>query len=317
MHFVRGLHNLKPEHRNCAVTIGNFDGVHHGHQALLRLLSEKARELNVPAALMSFDPLPHEYFARHKPAPRLTSARERYTAIAELDESLRPDLLLILRFDDALAALSAEAFVDAVLVDALAVKAVVIGDDFRFGKGRVGDYQFLKSAGDQHGFDVLALSTHSVDNMRVSSTGIRQALVEDRLSDAERMLGKPYRICGRVAHGDKRGRTIGFPTANIRLNRPAIPLSGVYTVTLCSPQLGDVPGIANIGKRPTVDGVRDQLEVHLFDFDRDIYGMNICVSFHDKIRNEQKFESFELLRQQIELDCVRAREMHNIAVNSE
>jgi riboflavin kinase/FMN adenylyltransferase len=315
MHFVRGLHNLKPEHRNCAVTIGNFDGVHHGHQALLRLLAEKAREINAPAALMSFDPLPHEYFARQQPAPRLTSARERYTAIAELDEAIRPDLLLILRFDDALAALSAEAFVNTVLVEALAVKAVVIGDDFRFGQGRSGDHQFLKNAGDQHGFDVLALSTHSVDNMRVSSTGIRQALLEDRLSDAERMLGKPYRICGRVAHGDKRGRTIGFPTANIRLNRPAIPLSGVYTVTLCSPQLGEVPGIANIGKRPTVDGVRDQLEVHLFDFDRDIYGMNICVSFHDKIRNEQKYETFELLRQQIERDCARARELHSTMDN--
>ena len=316
MQLVRGLHNLKPEHRNCAVTIGNFDGVHHGHQALLRLLSEKAREINTPSALMSFDPLPHEYFSKNKPAPRLTSARERYTLIAELDESLSPDMLLILRFDDSLAQLSAEEFVSKVLVDALAVKAVVIGDDFRFGKGRTGDYDYLKTAGDKHGFEVLALSTHSVDNMRVSSTGIRQALLDDRLSDAERMLGKPYRICGRVAHGDKRGRTIGFPTANIRLNRPAIPLSGVYSVTMCSPELGDVQGIANIGKRPTVDGVRDQLEVHLFDFEKDIYGMNICVSFHHKIRDEKKFDSFELLKQQIELDCVRARELHK-SVNNE
>jgi len=310
MQLVRGLHNLKPEHRNCAVTIGNFDGVHHGHQALLRLLSEKARGINIPSALMSFDPLPHEYFSKSKPAPRLTSARERYTLIAELDESLRPDMLLILRFGDWLAQLSAEEFVSKVLVDALAVKAVVIGDDFRFGKGRTGDYDYLKTAGDKHGFEVLALSTHSVDNMRVSSTGIRQALLDDRLSDAERMLGKPYRICGRVAHGDKRGRTIGFPTANIRLNRPAIPMSGVYSVTMCSPELGDVQGIANIGKRPTVDGVRDQLEVHLFDFEKDIYGMNICVSFHHKIRDEKKFDSFELLKQQIQLDCVRARELH-------
>lgn len=315
MQLVRGLHNLKPEHRNCAVTIGNFDGVHHGHQALLRLLSEKARGNNIPSTLMSFDPLPHEYFSKSKPAPRLTSARERYTLIAELDESLRPDMLLILRFDDALAQLSAEEFVSKVLVDALAVKAVVIGDDFRFGKGRTGDYDYLKAAGNKHGFEVLALSTHSVDNMRVSSTGIRQALLDDRLSDAERMLGKPYRICGRVAHGDKRGRTIGFPTANIRLNRPAIPLSGVYSVTMCSPELGDVQGIANIGKRPTVDGVRDQLEVHLFDFEKNIYGMNICVSFHHKIRDEKKFDSFELLKQQIALDCVRARELHETMNN--
>jgi riboflavin kinase/FMN adenylyltransferase len=315
MQLVRGLHNLKPEHRNCAVTIGNFDGVHHGHQALLRLLSEKAREINTPSALMSFDPLPHEYFSKNKPAPRLTSARERYTLIAELDESLRPDMLLILRFGDGLAQLSAEEFVSKVLVEALAVKAVVIGDDFRFGKGRTGDYDYLKTAGDKHGFEVLALPTHSVDNMRVSSTAIRQALLDDRLSDAERMLGKPYRICGRVAHGDKRGRTIGFPTANIRLNRPAIPLSGVYSVTMCSPELGDVLGIANIGKRPTVNGVRDQLEVHLFDFEKDIYGMNICVSFHHKIRDEKKFDSFELLKQQIELDCVRARELHETMNN--
>ncbi len=316
MQFVHGLHNLKSEHLNCAVTIGNFDGVHYGHQALLRLLAEKANEKNIPSCLMSFDPLPHEYFSTNKPAPRLTSARERYTSIAELDTSLRPDMLLILRFDDTLAELTAEEFVSQVLVDALAVKAVVIGDDFRFGKGRTGDFDYLKTAGDRYGFEVLALSTHSVDNMRVSSTGIRQALLEDRLSDAERMLGRPYQICGRVAHGDKRGRTIGFPTANIRLNRPAIPLSGVYSVTLCSPQLGDIPGIANIGKRPTVDGVHDQLEVHLFDFEKDIYGMNICVSFHHKIRDEKKFDSFELLKQQIELDCVRARELHK-AVNNE
>jgi len=315
MQFVRGLHNLKSEHRNCALTIGNFDGVHHGHQALLRLLADKANEKNVPACLMSFDPLPHEYFSKNQPAPRLTSARERYTSIAELDESLRPDMLLILHFDDGLAQLTAEEFVTQVLVDALAVKAVVIGDDFRFGKDRTGDFDYLKAAGDQHGFEVLSLSTHSVDNMRVSSTGIRQALLDDRLADAERMLGRSYRICGRVAHGDKRGRTIGFPTANIRLNRPAIPLSGVYSVTLCSPGLGDVPGIANIGKRPTVDGVRDQLEVHLFDFEKDIYGMNVCVSFHQKIRDEKKFESFELLKQQIERDCMRARELHKTMKN--
>lgn len=316
MQLIRGLHNLKPEHRNCAVTIGNFDGVHHGHQALLRLLAGKAREKEVPACLISFDPLPHEYFSSEKPAPRLTSARERYTSIVELDDSLRPDMLLILRFDDALAALSAEEFVTKVLVDGLAVKAVVIGDDFRFGNGRTGDFDFLKAAGERYGFEVLALSTHCVDNMRVSSTGIRMALLEDRLEDAERMLGRPYRICGRVAHGDKRGRTIGFPTANIRLNRPAIPLSGVYTVTLCSPELGEVPGIANIGRRPTVDGVRDQLEIHLFDFDKDIYGMNICVAFHHKIRDEKKFESFDALKQQIGRDCVQAREQHR-AMNSE
>ena len=307
MQLVRGLHNLKSEHRNCVVTIGNFDGVHQGHQALLRLLAAKAGENNTPTCLLSFDPLPHEYFSASKPAPRLTSARERYTTIVELDESLRPDMLLILRFDDSLAQLTAEEFVSQVLVDALAVKAVVIGDDFRFGRGRTGDFDYLKATGDKYGFEVLALSTHSVDNMRVSSTAIRQALLDNRLPEAEHMLGRPYRICGRVAHGDKRGRTIGFPTANIRLNRPAIPLSGVYTVTLCSPQLGDVPGIANIGKRPTVDGVRDQLEVHLFDFDTEIYGEYIHVDFLAHLRPEEKFASVDELVAQMALDAENAR----------
>ncbi|MGB5582694.1 MAG: bifunctional riboflavin kinase/FAD synthetase [Gammaproteobacteria bacterium] len=316
MQFVRGLHNLKSEHRHCALTIGNFDGVHQGHQALLRLLAQKSNEHNLPACLMSFDPLPHEYFCKNDPAPRLTSARERYTSIVELAPSLRPDMLLILPFNDALAQLTAEEFIVQVLVDALAVKVVVIGDDFRFGKGRAGDFDYLRAAGDQYGFEVLALPTYSVDNVRVSSTGVRQALMEDRLSDAEHMLGRPYRICGRVAHGDKRGRTIGFPTANIRLKRPAIPISGVYTVTLCSTELGAVAGIANIGKRPTVDGVRDQLEVHLFDFAEDIYGMNVCVSFHHKIRDEKKYDTIELLKQQIEIDCARALELHR-SMNSE
>ena len=160
-----------------------------------------------------------------------------------------------------------------------------------------------------------AIVEEDVTALMIPDSEFRQALLDDRLSDAERMLGKPYRICGRVAHGDKRGRTIGFPTANIRLNRPAIPLSGVYSVTMCSPELGDVQGIANIGKRPTVDGVRDQLEVHLFDFEKNIYGMNICVSFHHKIRDEKKFDSFELLKQQIALDCVRARELHETMNN--
>ncbi len=316
MHFVRGLHNLKPEHRHCVLTIGNFDGVHQGHQALLRLLAQKSKQYSIPSCLMSFDPLPHEFFCKNDPAPRLTSARERYTSIVELDASLRPDMLLILPFNAALAQLSAEEFVSQVLVDALAVKVVVIGDDFRFGKGRMGDFDYLRTAGEQHGFEVLSLPTHSVDNVRVSSTGVRQALMEDRLADAAHMLGRPYRICGRVAHGDKRGRTIGFPTANIRLRRPAIPVSGVYTVTLCSTELGKVAGIANIGKRPTVDGVRDQLEVHLFDFAKDIYGMNVCVSFHHKIRDEKKYDTIELLKQQIEIDCVRALELHRTMKNA-
>ena len=151
--------------------------------------------------------------------------------------------------------------------------------------------------------------------MRVSSTAVREALLQDRLRDAERMLGRFYRICGRVAHGDKRGRTIGFPTANIRLNHPVLSLHGVYAATLCSRTLGELPAVANIGRRPTVNGERVLLEVHVFDFDSDIYGQNVCVAFHHKIRDEKKFESFELLRQRIETDCELAREFHRQEMN--
>ncbi len=310
MQFVRGLHNLRPQHRHCVVTIGNFDGLHLGHQALLRLLAEKAAEMDTHSCMISFDPLPHEYFAGGKAGPRLMNAREKITTMSELESPLTPDYLLILRFDEALSRMSADEFIERILVDALAVKAVVVGDDFRFGRNRQGDYAYLQAAGEKRGFEVVELSTHCVDNMRVSSTAVREALLQDRLQDAERMLGRFYRICGRVAHGDKRGRTIGFPTANIRLNHPVLPLHGVYAVTLCSPALGELPAVANIGKRPTVNGERMQLEVHVFDFDKDVYGHNVCVAFHHKIRDEQKFDSFELLRQQIETDCEAAREFH-------
>jgi riboflavin kinase / FMN adenylyltransferase len=310
MQFVRGLHNLRSRHRHCVVTIGNFDGLHLGHQALLRLLADKAAQLHTHSCMISFDPLPHEYFAGGKAGPRLMNAREKITTMTELESPLTPDYLLILRFDEALARMSADEFIERILLDALAVKAVVVGDDFRFGRNRQGDYTYLCAAGEKHGFEVVELSTRSVDNMRVSSTAVREALLQDRLQDAERMLGRFYRICGRVAHGDKRGRTIGFPTANIRLNHPVLSLHGVYAVTLCSPALGELPAVANIGKRPTVNGERMQLEVHVFDFDKDIYGYNVCVAFHHKIRDEQKFDSFELLRQQIETDCEAAREFH-------
>jgi riboflavin kinase/FMN adenylyltransferase len=315
MQFVRGLHNLRPRHRHCVVTIGNFDGLHLGHQAMLRLLAEKAAQMDTHSCMISFDPLPHEYFAGGKAGPRLMSAREKITTMSELGSPLTPDYLLMLRFDETLSRMSADEFIERILVDALAVRAVVIGDDFRFGRNRQGDYAYLRAAGEKHGFEVVELSTHSVDNMRVSSTAVREALLQDRLSDAERMLGRFYRICGRVAHGDKRGRTIGFPTANIRLNHPVLSLHGVYAVTLCSRTLGELPAVANIGKRPTVNGVRMQLEVHVFDFDRDIYGHNVCIAFHHKIRDEKKFESFELLRQQIETDCKLAREFHRQEMN--
>ncbi len=304
MKLIRYLHNLAPEHRGGVLTIGNFDGIHRGHQAMLSLLSQLADKHGTHSVMMSFRPLPHEYFHRGELPSRLMNLREKIHALTEVDHA--PDYLLLAKFDEALADLSADDFIGSILVEQLAVKAVAVGDDFRFGAQRAGDMAKLQAAGEHYGFEVVALSTHKVDNSRVSSTRIRQALLDDDLYGAARMLGRPYTIEGRVAHGDKRGRTIGFPTANIRLQRPATALHGVYAVQLRSANGEWHKGIANIGTRPTVDGSRKQLEVHLFDFDRDIYGQHVCIRFIKKIRDEKKFDSFDELKQQIHQDCQQA-----------
>lgn len=303
MQLIRGLHNLTGRTRPCALTIGNFDGVHLGHQALLRRLVEKSRELDLPACMMSFEPLPQEYFSPQTAPARLTRLREKWSAV----EPTGIDQFICVKFDHHLAELSAEDFIKIILIDRLQVKYLVIGDDFRFGKGRTGDYAMLQQAGREYGFEVVNSHSHCLDNERISSTAIRQALSASLINKAQRMLGRPYQICGRVAHGDKRGRTIGFPTANIKLQRHATPLSGVYTVSLHGVHEKAIHGVANIGKRPTVDGHHLQLEVHLFDFDQNIYGKQVCVEFHHKLRDEKRFESFEALKQQIIKDSEQAR----------
>jgi riboflavin kinase/FMN adenylyltransferase len=315
MDLIRGLHNLKERHRHSVLTIGNFDGVHYGHQALLKLLAEMADKHQASRCLMTFDPLPHEYFSTESATPRLMNTREKIIALTEHYPELCPEQLLLLNFDDELSAMSAEQFVREILVDALAVRAVVIGDDFRFGQDRSGNLEMLQDFGAQFGFEATALPTQQFADQRVSSTQIREALLKDQFELAEKMLHRPYQICGRVAHGDKRGRSIGFPTANIHLHRPHTPLYGVYSVTMHSGKFGPVPGIANVGRRPTVNGERVQLEVHLFNFNQDIYGQHVCVSFHQKIRDELKFESFDDLKEQIKLDCVKAKAFH--AINEE
>lgn len=312
MHLIRGFHNLKPAHKGCALTIGNFDGIHLGHQALLKLLTEMADKHQVKRCLMSFDPLPHEYFSSANDRPRLMNTRDKLVALTSYSPMLCPDYLLLMSFNKELCSMTADEFIQKILIDALAIKALVIGDDFQFGRDRKGNLELLQEYGDKYGFEVASLSTHHIDETRVSSTRIRNALIENKLDASKKMLGRPYQICGRVAHGDKRGRTIGFPTANIHLHRPSTPLHGVYSVTMHSGTLGVVKGIANVGRRPTVDGVRVQLEVHLFDFNKDIYGQNVCIAFHHKIRDEQKFESFDDLKDQIQLDCHKARELHGL-----
>lgn len=313
MQLIRGLHNLRDEHRGCVLTIGNFDGIHLGHQALLKLLAKMADKYQAHRCLMTFDPLPHEYFSTESATPRLMNTREKIIALTEHNAELCPEHLLLLNFNDELSAMTANQFVKDILIDALSIRAVVIGDDFKFGQDRKGNLDMLKALGSEFGFEATALPTQQFAEQRVSSTQIREALLNNQFELAEKMLNRPYQICGRVAHGDKRGRSISFPTANIHLHRPHTPLYGVYSVTMHSGKFGPVPGIANVGHRPTVNGERVQLEVHLFDFDQDIYGQHVCVSFHQKIRDEIKFESFDDLKDQIKLDCVKARAFHAIS----
>ena len=303
MEFIRGLRNLLPEHRGCVATIGNFDGVHLGHQAVLRQTRAKAAEMGLPATVISFEPQPQEFFRPQQAPPRLTRLREKLLA-------LKPhaiDRMLCLNFNQHLADLNAEAFIQTVLVDGLGVRYLVVGDDFRFGKQRQGDFDMLVHAGKKHGFAVANTHSFLLAQERVSSTLIREALWQGDLLRVKEMLGRPYSMCGRVAHGDKRGRTIGFPTANIYLHRQNTPILGVYAVQMKGVEANPVNGVANIGTRPTVDGTRTLLEVHLFDFNKDIYGAHIEVAFVAKIRDEKRFESFEALKQQIHLDAQQAR----------
>ena len=303
MELIRGLHNLRVKHRGCVATIGSFDGVHLGHQAVLGQLAARAAELELPATLVTFEPQPREYFQPQAAPPRLTRLREKLEAL----RGYGVQRVIVLPFNGYLAGLTAAGFIRVILLDGLGVKHLVIGDDFRFGKDRAGDFALLQQAGTSHGFPVVNMESHNVANQRVSSTRIREALRVGDLAMAESLLGRPYGMCGRIAHGDKRGRTIGFPTANIHLHRSETPLRGVYSVTMHSSKHGDIAGIANIGRRPTVDGKHVQLEVHLFDFNESIYGEHICVSFQHKIRDEKKFDSFDDLKQQILTDCKEAK----------
>jgi len=307
--LIRGLHNLRAAHRDCVATIGNFDGVHLGHQAVLAALLRRGRAVGVPTLVIIFEPQPMEYFRPAQAPARLTRLREKLEAI----EACGVDRVLLIRFDAAFAAIEAEAFVRGILVERLGIRHLYVGDDFRFGRDRIGDFALLSAMGREHGFGVESLDTVSEDDCRVSSTRIREALQQGDLAHAARCLGRRYRICGKVAHGNKRGRTIGFPTLNVALLRRETPLRGVFAVQVLGVAERPLPGVANIGNRPTLSGdERLLLEVHLFDFAGDLYGRHVEVDFVEYIREERKFESFDALREQIERDARRAREIHRL-----
>ncbi|BCQ36563.1 MULTISPECIES: bifunctional riboflavin kinase/FAD synthetase [Erwinia] len=303
MKFIRGIHNLREQHRGCVLTIGNFDGVHRGHQALLAQLCKEGRQRNLPVMVMLFEPQPLELFAAEKAPARLTRLREKVRYL----EQAGVDAVLCVRFDRRFAARTAQSFVADLLVDKLGVEFLAVGDDFRFGAGRQGDFLLLQNAGVEYGFDVISTQTFCDDGKRISSTAIRQALAEDNLSMANALLGRPFSISGRVVHGDALGRTIGFPTANLPLRRTVSPVKGVYAVEVLGLGSHPLAGVANIGTRPTVAGLRQQLEVHLLDVSIDLYGRHIEVVLRDKIRNEQRFASLDALKEQIANDVVTAR----------
>ncbi|MGR5293881.1 bifunctional riboflavin kinase/FAD synthetase [Vibrio mediterranei] len=303
MELIRGIHNLKNQHHGCVLTIGNFDGVHLGHQRVLEQVKKKALLLGLPAVVMTFEPQPMELFAKDKAPARLTRLRDKF----ELLEAMHLDRLLCVNFNHRFACMSPESFIKDLLVNKLGVKFLVIGDDFRFGKGREGNFDMLKKAGEEFGFEVVNTASFCVEDTRVSSTAIRQALASDHLDESTEMLGRHYTLSGRVAHGQKLARDFGFPTANISLKRYVSPVRGVYAVQVYGVDSQPLPGIANVGKKPTVAGITPDLEVHIFDFEGNLYGKQIEVALLHKIRDEKKFESLELLKQQIELDADVAR----------
>ena len=292
-----------PKHHGCVLTIGNFDGVHRGHAEVISRLVAKAEHLGLPAAVMTFEPQPQELFQGEDAPARLSLLRDK---IVLLDE-LKIDRLLCVNFNKKFANYSAEEFIEQLLVKALGVKYLVVGDDFCFGKQRQGNFDMLRKAGEKHGFAVVSTQSFILGDKRVSSTEIRQLLAKGNLEQARRLLGHPFTLSGKVAHGEKIGRTIGFPTANIALKRKVTPVRGVFAVKLYWDNSDIYEGVANVGFRPTVNGQVCQLEVHLFDFDGDLYGKAIEVELVAKIRDEQPFGSLDALKKQIKDDANRAK----------
>ncbi len=304
MRLIRGLAHLAPFANGCVLTIGNFDGLHLGHRAVIKKLAARGESLGLPVVVMIFEPQPLEYFLKDNEPPRLMRLREKVIEFTKLPV----DNLLIVRFNRHFANYDAEQFVKDILIDKLNVKHLVIGDDFHFGKARRGNFALLKEQGQAYGFSVEDTGSHHSDGLRVSSTLIRDALGAGDLAQAEKLLGHGYSICGRVAHGDKRGRTIGFPTANIRMFRKTAPINGVFAVTMTGIDGVEIQGIANVGNRPTVDGgTKVLLETHLFNFNKEIYGRYVEVHFKQKIREEHRFASLEQLKAQIEKDIIAAK----------
>jgi riboflavin kinase/FMN adenylyltransferase len=300
---VRGLHNLRPSHRGCVATIGNFDGVHRGHQHMIGSVCRRSRELDLPATLVTFEPTPREYFQREQAPARLMRTREKLEALA----TYGIERVVVLRFDERMRTMSAREFEDDLLAGRLGVRHLVVGDDFGYARHREGRIESLRAAGERHGFGVEQSESVLVDGERVSSSLVREALGAGDMDRAARLLGRPYRMTGRVRRGAQLGRTLGYPTANLALHRQVIPLWGILAVRVSGPGFRDRPAVVSLGTRPTVNGTEPLLEVHLFDFDGDLYGRYLSVDFVRWLRPERKFDSLPALVEQMHVDAAQAR----------
>ena len=303
MEVIRGLLNVKEKHRGAIVTIGNFDGVHKGHRSILKEVSARAKKLNVSTMLICFEPQPKEFFDLYAAPARLTRFREKVDLLA--DQGI--DYVYCVKFDEKARTMTAVEFVR-ILVEEIGISALFVGDDFRFGFDRSGDFKYLQDVGKSHHFDVINMYTISHDNERVSSTRIRECLAKGDFELAESLLGYAYSISGKVIYGRQIGRTLGVPTANIQLNRYVAPITGVFAVEMLFDGHA-FPGVANVGVRPTIDDhtLKPILEVHLFDFADDIYGKTAKVVFRQKIRDEKKFAGIEALKAAIKSDIEDAK----------
>ena len=288
------IRNTNLEQLPCVVTIGNFDGVHLGHQALLDEVKKRAHNLKLESAVITFEPNPKDYFSQNKPQTRISSLREKI----ELFNEIKIDRVHIIKFNQEFSKVTANEFIS-VLIKQLKVKEIVVGEDFWFGKGREGGIKQLSASSMKLNIKNKIL----MDGKRISSTLIRNLLANDKLDQANKYIGRPYSISGKVVHGEKRGRKIGFPTANIHMRHNRPPLKGVFAV-----KFQNHFGVANLGIRPSIKGEKKlQLEVHLLNFSSDLYGQHVSVIFLKKLRDEKKFKSLDELKEQIKLDVIKAK----------
>jgi riboflavin kinase / FMN adenylyltransferase len=305
MELVRGLHNISRRHQGCVLTVGNYDGVHLGHQQMIGALRARAAQFRCAATVLVFEPSSKEFIDPEGAPPRLTRWREKFLALA----ALGVDRLVTLRFDERMRAMTPRSFVDELIVEKLGTRHLVVGDDFRYGSNAGGTIETLRAAGHAHGFGVEQIAPFVFDGVRVSSTAVRERLELADYPGAARLLGHPYRMLGRVVPGRRLGRTLGFPTANLRLMRRKSPVWGISAVWTYGIDSRPLPGVASLGTRPTVNGTEPLLEVHVFDFCGDLYGRTIEVEFVAKLRDEVKFDSLDAMTEQMQVDARQARDL--------